>query len=97
MGVGELVVDLRQGDCLELMKDIPDESVDVILCDLPYQETGNKWDKKIDLNKLFNQYERIIKENGVIALTGTFKFGVKLYNTAPHLYKYDWIIANTAI
>ena len=85
------MIDLRLGDCLELMKDIPDESIDLILCDLPYQETGNKWDKNIDLNKLFNQYERIIKENGVIALTGTFKFGVKLYNTAPHLYKYDWI------
>ena len=80
-----------QGDCLEVMKDIPDGSIDMILCDLPYVETGNKWDKGLNLKELFIEYERIIKEDGCIALTGTFKFGVKLYNTAPHLYKYDWV------
>lgn len=85
------MIDLRQGDCLELMKDIPDKSIDMILCDLPYKETGNKWDKNIDLEKLFNEYRRIIKDDGCIALNGTFKFGVQLYNIAPDLYKYDWI------
>ena len=70
---------------------IPDGSVDMILCDLPYQETGNKWDKVLDLTKVFQEYERIIKEDGAIVLTGTFKFGVLLYNAAPHLYKYDWV------
>ena len=85
------MIDLRQGDCLELMKDIPDKSIDMILCDLPYKETGNKWDKNIDLEKLFNEYRRIIKDDGCIALNGTFKFGVQLYNVAPDLYKYDWI------
>lgn len=85
------MIDLKCGDCLELMKEIPDESVDMILCDLPYKETGNKWDKGIDLDSLFEQYRRIIKENGCIALNGTFKFGVQLYNTAPDLYKYEWI------
>ena len=84
-------IKLIQGNCLEKMKDIPDNSVDMILCDLPYNETGNKWDKIIDLEQLFKHYERIIKEDGCIALTGTFKFGVQLYNAAPHLYKYDWI------
>lgn len=79
------------GDCLELIKGIPDETVDMVLCDLPYKETGNKWDKGIDLNFLFNEYRRIIKEDGCIALNGTFKFGVQLYNTAPDLYKYEWI------
>lgn len=79
------------GDCLELIKGIPDETVDMVLCDLPYKETGNKWDKGIDLNFLFDEYRRIIKENGCIALNGTFKFGVQLYNTAPDLYKYEWI------
>ena len=82
---------IKQGDCLELMKEIPDGSVDMILCDLPYTETGNKWDKGLDLNELFKQYERIIKDDGCIALSGTFKFGVQLYNIAPHLYKYDWV------
>lgn len=85
------MIDLRCGDCLELMKDIPDKSIDMILCDLPYKETGNKWDKNIDLEKLFNEYRRIIKDDGCIALNGTFKFGVQLYNVAPNLYKYDWV------
>lgn len=85
------MIDLKCGDCLELMKDIPDASIDMILCDLPYQETGNKWDKFIDLKKLFLEYKRIIKEDGCIALTGTFKFGVHLFNIAPDLYKYEWI------
>ena len=85
------MIDLKCGDCLELMKEIPDESIDMILCDLPYKETGNKWDKGINLKSLFEQYRRIIKENGCIALNGTFKFGVQLYNTAPDLYKYEWI------
>ena len=73
------------------MKNIPDESIDMILCDLPYQETGNKWDKFIDLKKLFKEYRRIIKDNGCIALNGTFKFGTHLFNIAPDLYKYEWI------
>lgn len=79
------------GDCLELMKEIPDKSIDLILCDLPYQETGNKWDKILDLKKLFEQYRRIIKDDGCIALNGTFKFGNHLINIAPDLYKYEWI------
>jgi site-specific DNA-methyltransferase (adenine-specific) len=82
---------LIQGDCLEVMKNIPNESIDMILCDLPYGETGNNWDFKIDPNELWWEYERIIKLDGVIVLTGTFKFGVQLYLQAPHLYKYDWI------
>ena len=84
-------VTLYNTDCLEILKTLEDESIDLILCDLPYQETGNKWDKLLDLNELFKEYERIIKEDGAIVLTGTFKFGVTLYNIAPHLYKYDWV------
>lgn len=80
-----------QGDCLELMKDIPDKSIDMILCDLPYAETGNKWDFPIDPYYLWMEYERIIKDDGAIVLTGTFKFGTQLYKQAPHLYKYDWV------
>ena len=85
------MIDIKQGDCLELMKDIPDTSIDMILCDLPYQETGNKWDKFVNLEQLFNEYRRIIKDDGCIALNGTFKFGTHLMNIAPDLYKYEWV------
>ena len=85
------MVGLRCGDCLELMKDIPDKSIDMILCDLPYQETGNKWDRFVNLEQLFNEYRRIIKDDGCIALNGTFKFGTHLMNIAPDLYKYEWV------
>ena len=76
---------------MELLKTIPDESVNMVLCDLPYEETGNKWDKVIDLEELFKEYRRIITEDGCIALTGTMKFGIQLYNIASDLYKYEWI------
>ena len=85
------MIDIRQGDCLELMKEIPDTSIDMVLCDLPYQETGNKWDKFVNLEQLFNEYRRIIKDDGCIALNGTFKFGTHLMNIAPDLYKYEWV------
>ena len=84
-------IKLLHGDCLELMKNIPNKSVDMILADLPYGETGNRWDFPIDPMTLWSEYERIIKEDGAIVLTGTFKFGVQLYGQAPHLYKYDWV------
>lgn len=85
------MIDLRNGDCLEVMKTIPDESIDLILCDLPYKETGNKWDKTFSLDIVCKEFERIIKTDGAIVLTGTFKFGVQLFNLMPHLYKYDWV------
>jgi site-specific DNA-methyltransferase (adenine-specific) len=84
-------IDLKYGDCLEIMPEIQDNSIDMILCDLPYAETGNKWDFIIDPKKLWSEYERIIKDDGAIVLTGTFKFGTQLYQQAPHLYKYDWV------
>lgn len=67
-------IDLRQGDCLELMKDIPDKSIDMILCDLPYGTTACKWDVVIPFDKLWKHYNRIIKNNGVIALFGSEPF-----------------------
>jgi len=82
---------LTCGDCLEVMPEIADKSIDMILCDLPYNETGNKWDFPINPMELWSNYERIIKDDGVIVLTGTFKFGTQLYKQAPHLYKYDWV------
>lgn len=58
------MVNLQRGDCLELMKNIPEKSVDMILCDLPYGTTSNKWDSCLDLSKIFGFYKQIIKTRG---------------------------------
>ena len=84
-------INLLCGDCLELMKDIPDKSVDMILCDLPYGTTACIWDIIIPIDRLFKEYRRIIKSNGVIALFGNEPFSTKLRIEAMDLYKYDWI------
>ena len=85
------MIDLRCGDCLELMKDIPDKSVDMILCDLPYGTTRNKWDSIIPLDKLWNEYERIIKDNGAIVLFSQMPFTAELTHSNLKLFKYEWI------
>ena len=86
------MVTLYNDDCFKILPTIPNNSINMILCDLPYIETGNSWDRQqFDLTELFNQYRRIITDDGCIALTGTFRFGVQLYNAAPDLYKYDWV------
>ena len=69
---------LMQGDCLERMKEIPDGSVDLILCDLPYGTTQNKWDSVIPFEPLWEQYERIVKDNGAIVLNSSQPFTTKL-------------------
>lgn len=79
------------GDCLELMKDIPNGSIDMILADLPYGTTQCKWDSIIDLNKLWEQYERIIKPNGAIVLTAAQPFTSILVMSNLKLFKYDWV------
>lgn len=84
-------VTLYQGDCLELMKQIPDGSVDMILCDLPYGTTDCKWDSVIPFEPLWEQYKRIIKDNGAIVLFGSEPFATKLRVGALDIYKYDWI------
>lgn len=82
---------LFEGDCLEYMKEIPDGSVDMILCDLPYGITQNKWDSYIPLDKLWEQYNRIIKTNGAIVLTSNGVFTAKLILSQPNIYKYKWV------
>lgn len=82
---------LIQGYCLEVMKDIPDGSVDMILCDLPYGTTACKWDSIIPFEPLWNHYERIIKDNGAIVLFATEPFGAMLRMSNLHLYRYDWV------
>lgn len=77
-----------EGDCLEVMRGIPSESIDMILCDLPYGTTQNKWDSIINLDLLFTEYRRIIKQRGVIALTGSGLFTAKLMLQASDIFKY---------
>ncbi len=79
------------GDCLEIMPRIKDESIDLILCDLPYGVTQNKADIIIPLDKLWVQYKRIIKEKGIIALTSQFPFTIDLINSNRGWFKYDLI------
>ena len=86
---------LIQGDCLDLMKNIPDKSIDMILCDLPYETTRNRWDKMIDLEKLWEQYERIIKDNGAIVLFAQTPFDKVLGVSDLKLLRYEWIWEKT--
>lgn len=86
---------LLQGDCLELMKDIPDGSIDMILCDLPYGTTHNKWDSVIDLDRMWSQYKRIIKPNGCIALFAQTPFDKVLGVSNLSMLKYEWIWEKT--
>ena len=85
------MIKLYQGDCLEVMKDIPDKSIDCIICDLPYNTTCLKWDVVIDFNQLWTQYTRLIKDNGVICLFGTQPFTTMLISSNLYLYRYSWI------
>ena len=78
-------------DCLEGMKRIPDGSVDMILCDLPYGTTACKWDSIIPFNELWEQYERIIKDNGAIVLTASQPFTTDLINSNRRLFRYELI------
>ena len=79
------------GDCLEVMKDIPDKSIDMILCDLPYGTTACKWDMIIPFEPLWEQYKRIIKDNGAIVLTASQPFTSALVMSNVMMFKYEWI------
>ena len=82
-------IQIKQGDCLELMKEIPNESIDMVLCDLPYGTTACKWDSVIPFEPLWEQYNRIIKDNGAIALFGQEPFSSFLRLSNVDNYKYD--------
>ena len=83
-------IQLYNGDCLKVMKNISDKSIDMILCDLPYGTTACKWDSVIPFDKLWEQYNRIIKDNGSILLFGTEPFSTKLRMSNFNDYRYDW-------
>lgn len=82
---------LLQGDCLELMKDIPDKSVDMILCDLPYGTTRNKWDIRIPFQPLWEQYTRVCKKNAAIVLFSQMPFSAELVCSNIKDFRYEWI------
>jgi site-specific DNA-methyltransferase (adenine-specific) len=82
---------LIHGDCLVKMKDIPDKSIDMILCDLPYGTTACKWDTVIPFELLWAQYKRVIKKGGAIVLFGNEPFASALRMSNIKEYKYDWV------
>ena len=82
---------LYLGDCLEVMQSIEDNSIDCIICDLPYGTTAYKWDSIIPLEKLWSEYERLIKPKGAIVLFASEPFATALRWSNINLYRYDWI------
>lgn len=90
------VIDLQQGDCLDLMKTLDDKSVDLILCDLPYGTTRNKWDSIIDLELLWEQYNRVIKDRGAILLFAQTPFDKVLGVSNLENLRYEIIWQKTA-
>ena len=87
--------DLKFGDCLELLHTVPDGSVDMVLCDLPYGTTQNKWDTPIDLSALWKHYLRVCKQNAAIVLTAQTPFDKVLGCSNIRLLRYEWIWEKT--
>lgn len=85
------MIDLRLGDCLEVMQTIADKSVDLILCDLPYGTTACKWDSVIPFEPLWAQYRRIAKPNAAIVLTASQPFTSALVMSNPDWFKVEWV------
>lgn len=83
--------ELYLGDCLEIMKQIPDGSVDMVLCDLPYGTTQNKWDTIIPFEPLWLNYARVLKPNSAVVLTASQPFTSALVMSRPEWFKYEWI------
>ena len=91
MNYNEIINHLFEGDCLKYLKQFPDNSIDMVLCDLPYGTTQNKWDSVIPLSKLWKEYERVVKDNGAIVLTSQGLFTAQLMMSNPKMFKYKWI------
>jgi len=86
-----MINSIIHGDCLEVMKDIPDKSIDMVLCDLPYECLECKWDKKVPLDLLWQDYRRILKLNGTIVLTAGQPFASELITLGKSWFRYEWI------
>jgi len=89
--LNDLINNIFEADCLLKMREIPTSSIDMILCDLPYGMTQNGWDSYISLPQLWNEYTRIIKPKGVIALTAAGLFTAQLILSNTNMYKYKWV------
>lgn len=89
--MAEVMTKLYKGDCLALLPNVPDESIDLILCDLPYGTTRNPWDTVIDPTELWKQYRRIIKPHGCIALFSQLPFTLDIIAPARNLFRYEWV------
>lgn len=87
----ETDVNLYHGDCMALLKEIPDRSVDMILCDLPYGVTKNKWDSSLDLGELWKHYKRVIKPNAAIVLFADGMFMANLMMSNPKMWRYNLV------
>lgn len=85
------MIDLKHGDCLELMKEIPDGSIDLVLCDLPYAQTANKWDVLIPMDSLWEQYKRVAKENTAFLFTAKGQFMIDLILSNREWYRVNHI------
>jgi site-specific DNA-methyltransferase (adenine-specific) len=85
------MIDLRLGDCLEVMKEIRSNSIDAVICDLPYGTTACKWDSVIPFEPLWKQYKRIIKNKGAIILTASQPFTSALVMSNPNMFRCEWI------
>lgn len=94
--IGRSAISLFQGDCLEVMQSIPSASVDMVLCDLPYGTTQCEWDSVISPELLWQQYERIIKDRGVIVLFAVNQFAAVLACSNLPLFKYEIIWEKTS-
>ena len=88
-------IQLIHGDCLEKMNDIADGSVDMVLCDLPYGVLSLSWDKLLPIDKLWDKYNRIVKDNGAIILFGTEPFSSLIRTSNLKSYKYDYVWVKT--
>ena len=80
-----------EGDCIEVMRHLPDNCIDMVLCDLPYGTTQNKWDSIVPLDKLWTEYKRVVKDNGAIVLTSQGLFTALLIMSQPKMFKYKWV------
>lgn len=87
----DVEVQLFNGDCLQIMPELPDSCVDMVLCDLPYGKTRNKWDSVIDLNLLWAQYLRLVKPNGAICLFADGMFMANLMRSRPDIWRYNLV------
>ena len=93
--IDDFINNVFEGDCLEIMKQLPDKSIDMVLCDLPYGTTQNKWDSVIPLGELWQQYRRIVKDDGAIVLTSQGMFTAELMVSNPKMFRYKWIWAKS--